>query len=402
MKHSVNRSSRLLGTDLLPPVLGYSLFQRLAERYLRATGFSLSVTDATGRLLARSKARKAKDTLDNGDLLRSQAIAEAARWGEPCVLGDGVGRVCWAVPVMANQVLLGGLVVSGVPLIRPRRPGTLDRRVTKACRLLLDLAVEQNLVNCAELGLRRADAEREREKAEAVHALKASCYDDLRSIYLREEPALLSAIRRGERAEARAAINRVLACLYHVGGKRTDLLKSLALELVVMMARAAVQAGGNPTKILGLNYQSLTTLSKVSDQEALASWLGGMLEQLIDALQAHNGHPNAVQLVRAFDFMAEHLADDLTREQVARAAGLSPGHFSHLMRAKAGLSFTQLHTRLRVDRASQLMLRTSRNLAEIALECGFADQSYFTRVFRRQTGKTPGEFRKLRASAPKS
>jgi len=248
------------------------------------------------------------------------------------------------------------------------------------------------------LATRRATASRERDRAEAIHELKDRFRDDIRSTYLHEEPALLAAIRRGERTEARRIINRVLVGIYAVGGNDTNLLKSLALELIVMMTRAAVQAGGDPAVILGLNYQSITALARIADQEALARWLCDILEQLIDAIKANTRHPNSVLLARALDFIEEHLADDLRREQVARAAGLSPSHFSHLMRAKTGWSFTELLTRLRIDRACHLLAHTAHPLARIAQDCGFSDQSYFTRVFRRRTGQTPGDYRSNRGA----
>ena len=185
----------------------------------------------------------------------------------------------------------------------------------------------------------------------------------------------------------------MLVGIYATGGANLNLLKSLALELIVMMARAAVQAGGDPGVILGLNYQSLTALARVGDQEALSGWLCDMLEQLIDAIKTHTRHPNAVLLARAVEYIEEHLADDLGREAVARAAGLSPSHFSHLMRARTGWSFTELVTRLRIDRACHLLAHTAQPLAQIAQECGFGDQSYFTRVFRKRTGRTPGDYR---------
>ena len=118
-----------------------------------------------------------------------------------------------------------------------------------------------------------------------------------------------------------------------------------------------------------------------------------MLEQLIDAIEANNGRPSPVLLAGGLEFMEAHLADDLTREPTARVAGLSPSHFSHLMRAKTRWSFTELLTWLRVDRACQLLVRTDTPLAQIALECGFGDQSYFTRVFRKRMGRTPGDYR---------
>ena len=54
---------------------------------------------------------------------------------------------------------------------------------------------------------------------------------------------------------------------------------------------------------------------------------------------------------------------------------------------------SDLLNQLRVNRASLLLRQTDKSLVQIALECGFRDQSYFTKVFRRVAGKTPREFR---------
>lgn len=378
---------------VFPALLDAAGFDALAADYRRETGFALLAADAAGRLLRGSLTSRADVAV-----LReasAHAIAEALRWGEPSVMSDSTGRLLWAVPVLQNQQLVGGLVVCGVAAARRGRAGTLDRRILHACRRLLDLAAAHNLTNAALLAEHRHHARREREKAEALHALKEGLHDDIRSIYLREEPALIAAIRRGERPAARGAINRVLTAIYFLGESRTDLLKSLALELVVTMTRTAVQAGGDTAKILGLNYQSLTTLAKISSQEELSTWLCDMLELLIDAIQANRRHPNSVQLARAVEYIEEHLASELTREEVARAAGLSPSHFSHLMRLKTGRSFTELLTKLRIARACHLLAHTDTELVQVAQACGFGDQSYFTRVFRRAMHQTPGEYRRL-------
>lgn len=385
---------RTTATDPFPGVLTTTQFAALATQHRRATGLDLCAIDAGGALLLGRGERSS--CIHNQDCrpFRVQAIAEAARWGEPCVLCCACDRALWAVPVMHNQRVCGGLLVTGVALHRPRHAGSLDRKILHACHALLGLATEHNLTNAAQLAERRQFTRREQDRAEAMHALKDRLHDDIRSTYMHEEPALLAAIRRGERTEARRILNRVLTAIYATGGSHTALLKSLALELVVIMTRAAVQAGGDPAKILGFNFQSLTALAHVTGQEALAAWLCDMLEQLIDAIQANVRRPNSVQLAKAMEFIQEHLADDLAREDVARAAGLSPSHFSHLMRAKTGWSFTELLTHLRVDHACHLLAHTEFGLAQIALECGFGDQSYFSRVFRRRTGRTPGDYRR--------
>jgi AraC-like DNA-binding protein len=81
--------------------------------------------------------------------------------------------------------------------------------------------------------------------------------------------------------------------------------------------------------------------------------------------------------------------------------GLSPAHFSRFLKQRTGRSFTDLVNQVRVDRACDLLRRTSRSLVQIALDTGFADQSYFTKVFRRYARVTPRQFRldRLRARA---
>ncbi|RRJ99483.1 AraC family transcriptional regulator [Opitutaceae bacterium TAV3] len=390
-------------------MLPHHAFARLAALHERRTRFRLRAIDAQGRFLDTLRpclsrhhpppppppsrtARAGND--DAADCaLRAQALAEALRWGEPSVTADGNDRLMWAIPVMKNQRTLGGLLVAGVPLDRRGAPGSLDGRVMRACKFLVELAVEHDLTNAAFLEERRRQARRESEWAEALHETKFRLYDDIRAIYLREEPALLAAIRRGERGEARNIINRVLTAIYTLGRTRLDLLKSLCLELVVIMTRTAVQAGGAPARILGLNFQSLSTLANLTNQEQLARWLCEMLEVLLDAIQDNTRQPNAVQLHRAVEHMEEHYADELSRDEVARVAGLSRSHFSRLMRQRTGASFTDMLTRIRLDHACRL-LRRGEDIAQVALSCGFADQSYFNRVFKKRTGLTPGEYAK--------
>jgi AraC-like DNA-binding protein len=73
--------------------------------------------------------------------------------------------------------------------------------------------------------------------------------------------------------------------------------------------------------------------------------------------------------------------------------GISPSHFSRLLKERTGRTFTELLRQCRVDLACDLLRSTELSLAEIANACGFCDQSYFTRVFQDVKGMTPKPFR---------
>jgi len=373
----------------------------LVNEYRTRYGFELFVTDSKGARLERLESGEEPETVT---LLRRQAIQEALRWGEPSLLTDAEGRALWAVPMMDNELLTGGLVVEGVALVPEdsgddgNDAGQWTRQIREACLGLLDAAIRCNLTNASRLELARQAAEQERFRAEAIHEVKSEFLDSVREVYLREEPALLAAIKRGERPAAREIINRVLVRIYHLSGQRLDLLKSFVLELVVMMCRAAVESGADPTEVLGLNFRSISDLSELQDDEQLCAWLTVMLERVMDAIRSHDTFPNTVLVARALDFMEKHLDEPLERDAVARGAGLSGSHFSHLMKEKTGRTFTDLLAQMRIDRARTLLTRTKKSLVEVAIECGFCDQSYFTRVFRKYTGASPSEYRQQFAS----
>lgn len=360
---------------------------RCCREYRRSTGFAALVVYRDGKVSALKR-----DRHPERQGWRVHAVEEALRWGEPCVMMDPAGLVTWAVPLMVNASLTGGLVVEGVSM-EGSDTRLITRRIHAGCAELLRLAVKFNLTNADRLDARRVESSRERERAEAIHALKGSQYDEIRGLYLREEPELLAAIKRGERSSAREIINRVLVGIYHTARSRPDLLKSLALELVVMMSRAAVESGADPAMVLGCNFESATALAGLHDEEEVSNWLCSMLERVMNAIRDHKRFPNAVLLVRAVAYMEEHLGEPLDRDSVARAAGLSGSHFSHLIREKSGRTFTDLMAQYRVDRAKTMLRRTDKSIIQIALDCGFEDQSYFSRVFKRLTGTTPKAYR---------
>ncbi|MFZ5558705.1 MAG: helix-turn-helix transcriptional regulator [Pseudomonadota bacterium] len=103
------------------------------------------------------------------------------------------------------------------------------------------------------------------------------------------------------------------------------------------------------------------------------------------------GLPPAV-LRRLRDLIETRLADDLSMAELAAEAGLSASHFREAFAQATGASPSRYVAERRIERAKGLLAREA-GLAEIALACGFADQSHLTRRFREATGLTPKAWR---------
>jgi transcriptional regulator GlxA family with amidase domain len=87
-----------------------------------------------------------------------------------------------------------------------------------------------------------------------------------------------------------------------------------------------------------------------------------------------------------------HMDESIGVSALADLANLSRSHFSRMFKRSMGLTPMAYVERSRVQRARGLIMEGRLSLAEIALECGFADQSHFTRRFHRQAGCTPAAF----------
>lgn len=105
---------------------------------------------------------------------------------------------------------------------------------------------------------------------------------------------------------------------------------------------------------------------------------------------------------RAKLYMAEHFADSgLMLKDVASAVGMSESRFSTVFAQESGKTFTEYLTALRLNRARELLAATDRRSAQIALEVGYNDAHYFSYLFKKNEGMTPGEYRAQNQNIPK-
>jgi AraC-like DNA-binding protein len=102
------------------------------------------------------------------------------------------------------------------------------------------------------------------------------------------------------------------------------------------------------------------------------------------------------QIRRAKELLLDDLRADRSLAEVAQICGLSAGHFARAFRATTGLPPHRWLVRCRVERAQALLEASNDSVIEIALACGFADQSHLTRVFRAVVGASPGAWRRRR------
>lgn len=102
---------------------------------------------------------------------------------------------------------------------------------------------------------------------------------------------------------------------------------------------------------------------------------------------------------RVMEYIRAHIADPaMTLTDAAAAAFLSPNYLTHLLRKETGSTFSELVLERRMRLARTHLMNSQKPLSHIAQICGFADEAYFSRRFRKAHGVPPGQFRREQAA----
>jgi AraC-like DNA-binding protein len=151
----------------------------------------------------------------------------------------------------------------------------------------------------------------------------------------------------------------------------------------------------------------LTRCDSLGRMRMLAKWMhearpmrhgNGILDHLLAALlHAYSGGASGGEnemILRVKQHVRDHLAEEITLDDLAAAACLSRFHFVRRFRKVAGMSPMRFVREARLDSARSLLLTTSLPHREVARRVGFADQCQLARVFRRLAGYSPSHLRR--------
>jgi len=94
-------------------------------------------------------------------------------------------------------------------------------------------------------------------------------------------------------------------------------------------------------------------------------------------------------------YIGENYYLPLTLEMVSKEIGFNPTYFSGMFKKETEMNFSEYLKEVRIENAKTLLLNTSKTVEDISYDVGYADNKYFSRLFKKLTGVTPTEFRKL-------
>lgn len=152
----------------------------------------------------------------------------------------------------------------------------------------------------------------------------------------------------------------------------------------------AGRAAAGLEEILRVLQRGYGRVELVRASTLLLGWCG-----LVNELRAgaeERGASAGARVLATAQWLRSKVDGRVSVEEMARAAGLSPSHFSTLFRARLGYSPLEFHLRVKVQRAVELLASSPAAVSEVAAAVGFEDPLYFSRVFRRIMGEPPSAY----------
>lgn len=174
--------------------------------------------------------------------------------------------------------------------------------------------------------------------------------------------------------------------------------KYLFVAITTLAGRAAMSVGMDTERsntASDLFIQAVDEMTSIDQINEMTLEMIRFYTMEVAALDKANIYSRNV--VRAFDYIYNHLHEPITAQDVADHVGVSRTYFSTLFKKETGIGIAAYIKKKRMEAACNMLLYSDIPYAEISQILAFSSQSHFTQVFKEYTGMTPHEYRK---SAP--
>jgi AraC-like DNA-binding protein/ligand-binding sensor protein len=350
-----------------------------------------------------------------------QAIEKARCLGGSYIYTCKMGFIFWTSLIYAGRRFAGALMSSGVIAIakdqavdnvyrlcggdrtREEVESYLENIPQKTYREVK--ALVQMMLHCAEqLSTGGEDSNEPRKRfaepaARPVPAIRL--FNDSRrreeaeqGYPLDKERMLLASLRRGDNETGRNILGELLKILYAASPGNFEFFKLRALELVVLLSRAAAGPDDRENDlILEANNRYLKKVEDSQNVRELTENLHAIVDRMAGKIFSFQGVRHSSALRKAERYIWEHYTRKISLQEIAGVSGLSAPYFSTIFKEEMGENLSHYLNRLRVERAAAMLAETELSLNEISSACGFEDQSWFSKIFKSFTGLSPGKYR---------
>ncbi|HBP38878.1 MAG TPA: hypothetical protein DD640_09105 [Clostridiales bacterium] len=350
---------------------------------------------------------------------------QAERFGGRYIYFCPLGLTHWAAPIMQEGTVVGALLGGPVHMVDPEeflidelvaKNGIHPDYIPELSRLMEEVPVIGTervnalsellyLTACAvsdesfrSLQQKKDSGDLQAQLWEQIRFMKSFTYKEEEDLAypIEKESQLLEMIEIGDKSGSQKILNEILGHIFFSSSGSIDVMRARVIELVVLLSRSAIRGGADVQQIFGLNYTYLNKINTFRNIDEIAYWLSGIMARFTDQVFNLTNVKHADVIYRAADYIKKNYMNKITLEETAAYVFLSPAYFSRVFKEEMGDNFNIYVNSVRVEAAKKLLLNEKVPLVDVSTLVGFEGQSYFSKVFKKLTGVTPGKFRESR------
>jgi two-component system response regulator YesN len=165
-------------------------------------------------------------------------------------------------------------------------------------------------------------------------------------------------------------------------------------EIIISVSKIVEALGGDIKKIIPFSLKRENINRIISSVDEFTEKVTLLLSSMIEFRDSNTKSRFQTIIVKAREYIDNNFANTgISLFSTAAHVGISPNHLSAVFVQETGENYVEYLTRVRIDKAKQLLRDTKMKNADIAYEIGFSDPHYFSNIFKKNTGFSPKHFR---------
>ena len=228
---------------------------------------------------------------------------------------------------------------------------------------------------------------------ESIQTYKASSLINTRSYPYEKEKALVTKLKTGDTATAKSLLNDLLGYVFFAEGSNLQIVKSRAMELSSLLSRAAIEGGATSDSVLRVNNQFLKDLQSIQSLDDLCYRLQENIDVFTECMFDYIPSRGNEIIKRAIRYISGNYSQNLTLEDLAEHASLSPSYLSRLFKKELSISISDYICETKIEKAQHLLKYSDYSMVDIANYLAFSSQSHFIQTFKKLIGVTPKKYR---------
>jgi len=171
-------------------------------------------------------------------------------------------------------------------------------------------------------------------------------------------------------------------------------LKNSLICSCTLFTRAILNRGVLPEDAFNLSDVMIRQIEKSNSHDELKALEYEMVTCFIDTLRAREKLEYNPLVNKAITYIQREIFNEkLSLEKIAEFAGIHPGYLSKVFKEAVGMIIPEYINRKKIEDSKYFLLHTDSRLGEIAQMLGYCNQSYYTSLFKKYTGMTPGQYK---------